>query len=313
MNSSRKDRPLTSSSLSRTLLPRLANAPLPLLILTGTLLGSMLPMARVARSAGWSPLAFAFWPALGSGLILAAAGTLAGGRARALRPFLLYSLIAGALSVAIPNTVTFLVMPDLGTSLASLMYTLPPLLTYAIAWSIGIEHYRPLRLAGIVLGLAGAALLALSRSSAAGGSPWWIGVALCAPLSLAAGNVYRKQHMPEDADSRLLAGGMLLGGALSLLPFLYAAGDLSFHNLSGWAVILVQCLFTSMGYVVYFRFQKVADAVYFSQVGYLISATGVFSGILFFDERLTNPALLAVAAIASGIAMLNRSPRETRA
>lgn len=304
---------MTSTSALRTAFQRLANAPLPLLILTGTLLGSVLPMARFAMAAGWSPLAFAFWPALGSGLLLATAGWRAGGRAQVSRAFLTYSLIAGAVSVAIPNTVTFMVMPDLGTSLTSLMYTLPPLFTYALAWGIGIERYRPLRFAGIVLGLAGAALLVLSRSAVAAGSIWWIILALCAPLSLAAGNVYRKQCMPAGVHSGLLAGGMLLGGALSLLPFLAISGGLFSPDASAWGVMLLQCLLTSVGYVVYFRFQKVADAVYFSQCGYVISATGVFSGILLFNERLTQTMVLAVVAIVTGIAMVNRQTRVARA
>jgi drug/metabolite transporter (DMT)-like permease len=284
----------------------LGNAPLPLLVLTGTLLGSMLPMSRVAAAAGWSPLAFAFWPALGSGLLLTAAGWWQSGRTRSARPLMLYSLITGALGVAIPNSVTFYVMPDLGTSLTSLMYTLAPTFTYAIAWLVGMERFRPLRLAGVAVGLAGAALLVLSRASITGGSVWWLMLALCAPLSLAMGNIYRKQHLPGAMHAGLLGGGMLLGAALTLLPALLASGGLAAPGMSAWTVMLVQCGFTSLGYVVYFRFQKVADPVYFSQIGYVISATGVCSGLFLFSERLSMMLVLAIAVIVIGVAMVSR-------
>jgi drug/metabolite transporter (DMT)-like permease len=291
----------------------LCNAPLPLLVLTGTLLGSILPMSRVAAAAGWSPLAFAFWPALGSGLLLAAAGWWNSGRTRTARPAMLYSLITGALGVAIPNSVTFFVMPDLGTGLTSLMYTLAPAFTYAIAWLLRIERFRPLRLAGVVVGLGGAALMVLSRASVTGGSVWWLALALCAPLSLAMGNVYRKQYMARAMHAGLLGGGMLLGGALSLLPALLASGAWSPPDGSDWSVMLVQCGLTSVAYIVYFRFQKVADAVYFSQVGYVISATGVCSGLLLFQERLTMLLVLAIAVIIIGVAMVSSRAREPKA
>ncbi|AEI66183.1 DMT family transporter [Corallococcus macrosporus] len=290
------------------------DAPLLLLIATGMLLGSMLPMSRVARVEGWSPLAFAFWPALGSGLALVAAAGRAGTRPATTWPVLRYSLIAGVLSVAIPNTVTFIVMQRVGTSLTSLVYTLPPLFTYTFAWGVGIERYRPLRLAGILVGLVGAALLVLSRESAGGlDASAWLALALCTPISIAAGNVYRKLHMPPGVESGLLAGGMLLGGSLALLPLQLASGGPLATRPSAWLVILAQCAFTALGYRVYFHFQRVADPVYFSQFGYVLSATGVLSGLLFFNEHLSLPTLLAIGVIVAGIALVNLRPGEARA
>lgn len=298
--------PMTSSSRAGSRLRQWGDAPLLLLIATGMLLGSMLPMSRVARAEGWSPLEFAFWPALGSGLVLAFAGSRSVTGTPEARPVLLYSLIAGVLSVAVPNSVTFIVMQSVGTSVTSLVYTLPPLFTYAFAWGLGIERYRPLRLAGIVVGLVGAAILVLGRNSAPGtGSSWWLALALCTPISIAAGNVYRKLRMPKGVPASLLAGGMLLGGALALLPLLLMNGGLPRPGLAGWSVILAQCFFTSLGYRVYFHFQKVADPVYFSQFGYVVSATGVLSGLLFFNEHLTLPMLLSIGVILAGIAMVN--------
>jgi drug/metabolite transporter (DMT)-like permease len=304
---------LNSTFTARPALRQLSNSPLLLLFVTGALLGSMMPMSRLAGASGWSPLAFAFWPALGSGLFLVMAGMQAGARVQTARPVLLYNLITGVLSVAIPNSIVFIVMPNLGTSLTALVYTLPPLFTYTFAWIIGVERYQPLRLAGIVIGLCGAAMLVLGRHAVGGGSVWWLGLALCAPICIAVGNLYRKQRMPRGVHSSLLAGGMLLGGALALLPFLVASGGLLAPGLSGWGVLVAQCFFTSLGYLVYFHFQKVADPVYFSQFGYVLSATGVISGLVFFNERLTIHTLVAVAVIMAGIGLVNLRPQEARA
>ncbi|MDB5841167.1 MAG: hypothetical protein JWQ23_3119 [Herminiimonas sp.] len=290
----------------RSVIRRGADAPLLLLVLTGALLGSMFPLSRLAIAQGWSPLAFAFWPALGSGLILTLAGLRDERPANWKRPFFLYSVIAGVFSVAIPNSVTFLVMTDLGTSLTSLMFTLPPLFTYAFAWMLGMELFRPLRLIGILVGLAGAALLVLSRYTVSAGSIGWLLLALCVPVSLAVGNVYRKLRMPQGMNSSLLAGGMLLGGALVMFPVLMAHGSLNIPAYPHWHLLLMQCVFTCLGYIVYFRFQKAADPVYFSQLGHVMSAMGVLSGLLFFNELLTPMIVAAILVIVAGIAMVNK-------
>jgi drug/metabolite transporter (DMT)-like permease len=266
----------------------------------------MFPLSRLAIALGWSPLAFAFWPALGSGLILALAGVRDARPAGWKRPFFFYSVIAGVFSVAIPNSLTYFVMTDLGTSLTALMFTLPPLFTYAFASIMGMEPFRPLRLIGILVGLAGAALLVLSRYTVSAGSIGWLLLAICVPVSLAIGNVYRKLHMPHGMNSSLLAGGMLLGGALVMFPVLMANGSLQIPAHPHWHLLLMQGLFTCLGYVVYFRFQKVADPVYFSQLGYVMSAMGVVSGLLFFNELLTPMIVAAILVIVAGIAMVNR-------
>ncbi|HZW23040.1 DMT family transporter [Noviherbaspirillum sp.] len=295
------------SSLN-TLAPRATpvhQSPLLLLVLTGFLLGATLPVARLAGNAGWSPIAFTFAAALGSGLILLLAGRR--GRRPVSAAVVKYSLVAGVLSVSVPNSLAFFVMPQLGTTMTSLAYTLPPLFTYAFGWMIGMERYRAARLAGVLLGMSGVGLLILGRPLQQGSGGIALLLALGIPLSVAAGNVYRKRHLPDGYDSKTLAGGMLLAGAAALLPLLLAEGRMPAMG-EAWLLVLLQCALTSLGYFVYFLFQKVADPVYFSQLGYVMSATGVLSGVALFGERLTPWMPVAVAVIALGVMLVNRRP-----
>ncbi|HYD63558.1 MAG TPA: DMT family transporter [Noviherbaspirillum sp.] len=284
-------------------------SPLMLLVLTGILLGATLPVARLAGQAGWSPIAFTFWAALGSGLILLIAGRPA--RQRVSASVVKYSFVAGILSVAMPNSLAFVVMPELGTTMTSLAYTLPPLFTYAFGWMAGMEHYRATRLAGVLLGMAGVGLLVLGKPVQQASAGTGLLLALGIPLSIAAGNVYRKRYLPEGYEAQTLAGGMLLAGAAALLPLLVAAAPSPSAG-TPWLILLLQCVFTSLGYFVYFRFQKVADPVYFSQLGYVMSATGVVCGVILFGERLTPWMPVAVAVIAAGVMLVNRRPSQPR-
>jgi drug/metabolite transporter (DMT)-like permease len=286
----------------------LTNSPLFLLCLTGALLGGTLPMSRVAFDLGWSPVAFVFWSSLGAGLLLLATEARGIVRLRLSPPILLYCLLCGILTVAIPNSVMFIAISKLGTTLTALLYTLPALFTYLFAWMLGMERFHPVRLTGIVIGLAGAATLAYRGGPGgdAGSTSYWLALAMCIPLSLAAGNIYRKLRFPAGVSTKVLAGGMLLGGAAALLPILLLDARFLPTSLAASLVALVQCILVSLGFVVYFRFQRVADPVYFSQLGYVMAATGVLAGIVFFKEQPTVALGIGVVLIVFGVVLVNR-------
>src|SRR5690606_9508937 len=100
------------------------------------------------------------------------------------------------------------------------------------------------------IGLCGAALLVLGRSSIDHGISGWLLLAMCVPLSLAVGNIYRKFYMPAEINSSLLAGGMLVGSAVIMLPLIFT-GEIQLLSWPQWHVIVAQCLFTTLGYIVY--------------------------------------------------------------
>lgn len=286
--------------------PLLASPPF-LLLATGSLLGASLPLARAGAEVGWRPVSFVFATAITAGLLL----LILHARHLVRRPGLLtYSLICGVLSIAVPNTLTFAVMPHLGTGFAAMLYTLPPLLTYLFAGVCRVERFHALRLVGILVGLGGAVLLALTRGAAADVAGIWLLLALGVPVSIAAGNVYRKLRLPEGVNAGVLAGGMLLGGAASLAPLVFGTSPFWPGTTEAGLLALGQCLLTSLTFVVYFRFQRVADPVYFSQMGYVISAVGIFAGILLFDERLSLGLAAGMGLIALGITLVNRAPHK---
>lgn len=284
----------------------LNSSPLFLLVLTGVLLGSTLPVARIGFNLGWSSVAFVFWTSLGAGLVLLAIHARKATAPRLSLKLATYCLVSGLLTVAIPNSITFMTMPRLGTSLTSMLYTLPSIFTYLLAWKIGMERPHPLRLSGILIGLVGALVLALAGKGGLDEVSYWLAIALCTPLSLAAGNIYRKVRVPDGVGTGFLAGGMLLGGAASLLPAVIV--DATYWSAMDGAGLaaLVQCALIALSFVVYFRFQHVADPVYFSQLGYVMAATGVLSGVIFFRERPTAALGFGAALIVIGIILVNR-------
>lgn len=279
-----------------------------LLLSTGGLLGAIFPVTKAAQSAGVAPLPWAFSMLAGAGLILAlmawAKGTPVpvGGR------YLRYFAASGFLSAALPNVVLFFVLPRLGAGLASVVYTLPPILTLLMALAVRIERPDRWRVAGIGLGFAGALMIVGPRGSLP--SPelaGWMALAFVMPVSVAAGNIYRTMAWPPGAKPAALAAGTTLGGAVWVMLALVATGAVAELPTLVLApgLAALQIAVTAFTYVLYFRLQVVAGPVYLSQIGYVMTAVGLGAGTLLFGERYSFWVWSGAGVIVAGVLLVS--------
>lgn len=258
-----------------------------LLLGVGVLIALMLPLSRAAMNTGMTPLAYAFWQALGGGVILAAWLR----RHPSLRvdgKLFSYFGISGLTAIAIPNAVAFAVVSNIGAGLTATLYALPSLATYAMAVTLGMESLKTRKAIGLSLGVAGCVWI-LSPNPA-GISPEalpWLLLGLLVPISLAIGNIYRTSHWPTGAMPEQLAVGMLFGGAVLLFVVVVTAGDirtLVVESAGLWAMLLLQSILTAIGYWGFFHLQRQTTPTFLSQLGFVITPVGMFFGIAFFDE-----------------------------
>ncbi|MFE8071445.1 EamA family transporter [Marinobacteraceae bacterium S3BR75-40.1] len=290
-------------------MPRLFRSTPWLLVQTGILLGSMLATVNWAGKAGWGALLFTAAPLLLSGSVLAALGTIQEG-AQSVR-FWCYSALSGALGIAFPNLIVFLTLQKDSVITASVFYLLAPVFTQGLSWLFGHERPSLSRVVGISLGLLGALILVLGPAWEAGRLeeqhvPW---MGLFIPLSLSLGNIYRKRFMPGGMGEPMLAGGMLLASGLGLVPVmaLWPSWSEGAMAAGGWEPLVLQVAVMVFGFASYFRFLRVVDPVYFSQLGYVVTLTGGIAGILVFGDQLGGHHLISVALVVAGIWLVNRA------
>lgn len=281
-----------------------------LLLAVGGLLGLIGNVAKLAAASGWPPVALLLWSLLGAGGLLCLLA-LARGEAPSLRrPYLRYYLISGLVSISIPNALLFSAIPHVGASFASLCLAFPPLLTYVLALALRMEGLQRLRLLGILIGLAGSLILALGKLGSGDSPPLWVLATLVMPVFLAIGNVYRSRHWPEGARPLQLAPGMLLAGALLLLPLGLFGVELhpAWEQAAGaWWLAAEVALFASM-YALYFVLQKVAGAVYLSQIGSVTAITGAAVAIFLLGEQGSASMLLAALCTTVGVTLVALRP-----
>ncbi|WP_027909601.1 DMT family transporter [Pseudomonas sp. URMO17WK12:I4] len=279
---------------------------LALLFTIGALMGLTSILVKLAGSAGWQPMAYLLWGLLGGGLLLLLFAWGRGERPGMSLPQQRYYLASGLLSIAVPNGLLFTSISHVGAGFASMCLAFPPLFTYLMALSLRMEALSRIRLLGICIGLSGSLLLALGKLHGGDSPALWVAAALCVPVFLALGNIYRARYWPSGATPLSLAPGMLLGGAVLLgLTALFGV-DFSPNLSSPLAVglMLVQMLLFAAVYALFFILQKLAGTVFLSQIGSVAAITGAAMAIGLLGEQGSLSLALAALCIVVGVLLV---------
>lgn len=278
---------------------------------TGIILGLMLATVNWARTIGWGSLAFTLAPPLVAGAVMTVWVWWRGEGDWSAR-FWGYSAVSGALGMVVPNWLVFLTMAQDGVITAAVFYLLSPLFTQALTWLLGLDRLATLRLFGLIVGAVGAGILVFAPLLGSRGDAQIPYLGLLIPLSLAAGNIYRKRYMPRTLAPAPLAGGMLLASGLLFVPLYLLAAGLGWPGtaLGGLQPLALQVVIMTLGFTSYFQFLRRVDPVYFSQLGYLVTLTGGLAGVLFFGERPGWHHLVSLVLVTAGVLLVSRQQRK---
>lgn len=281
--------------------------PFTCLLVGGALIGISTNLAKYANEIGVTPLAFLFWSITGAAIILLAVAVIK----KELPPLTArsfeYYFVAALVSVAGSNLLLFSAIPHVGASFVALIVSLPPLLTYLGALMLRMERFNIIRALGVAAALTGAGVLAVRKFSAPDASIVWILLALCGPVLLAIGNIYRTLRWPDQASPNALAPGMLIAAAL-LLFMCSALPDFSVHvSLIGWlplGVIVVQAGLFAGQFLLLFVLQKTGGPVLLSLLGSVGAVVGVPVAIFLQGENPPAGLFLGASLIALGVALV---------
>lgn len=288
-----------------------------MLLVLGTNWGLGFTLGKLGVTGGLHPLGYAFWQTAGGGLVL----VLIALWRRQLPPMhwvhVRYYLICGVTNIAMPNFVALTAAQHIPVGIIVLLISLGPLITYAVAQLVGIERFSTRRVAGVVIGLIGAAMILVPKSSLPSPDDYlWVMVAMIVPLCYGISNVYLGVARPPDVPSLALGGAMQLGAAVTFLPLALLAGQMhvpfppqtpaEIANVSHIAV-------SSIGALIFFELMRLRGPVIASQVGYVVCLSGVFWGKLFFGEQHSVWIWLAMGTIFLGLALVTWPPRKVAA
>lgn len=281
--------------------------PLSCLLVGGGLTGISTNLAKYAGEVGLTPLAFLFWSITGAAIVLLVLSLLRHQPPPLSARSFEYYFVAALVSVAGSNLLFFSAVPHVGAGFVALIISLPPLLTYLGALVMRMEQFMLMRACGVVAALMGAGVLAIHKFAAPDASVFWILIALCGPVLLAIGNIYRTLRWPDNASPGALAPGMLMASALllgmmSMLPNFSVTVPLG--ELLPLSLILLQtCLFAGQ-FLLLFLLQKTGGPVLLSLLGSVGAIVGVPVAVFLQGESPPEGLILGASLIALGIALV---------
>lgn len=277
-------------------------SPLLLLLGTGTMLGLNFPIGKLVLAHGVNSALWAAMISLGAGLAMLVIANLLTRNNSNIAPSLKYSLSSGFLSYVMPNFLTFLVIPKIGSGLAAVMFALSPVATAIISTILRVRPPNRWGITGVAFGLLGALVIVFGRNSnvEASGSIWIL-LALLVPVFLGLGNVYRTSAWPAGASPHLLAAYT----NLAAVPFLIAIAIFSGFDLHPflqipWLAVL-QILVSTTMFSMFFRLQQIGGPTYLSQIGYVAAAVGLLIGVTYLGETYPILVWLGAGIVALGV------------
>ena len=227
---------------------------------------------------------------------------------------LILFIILALIGTAIPSVCFYYAASKIPAGVLAITVTLVPILTYAFATVLKLEKLVAKRILGILLGALAILFLVVPETSLPDRSAViWILVACISSICYAAENiVLALRNLGGIGPIRMacgmsLIGALLLGivGILTKNIFIIA---IPFDDLS-WT-ILALAVINVTAYTLFIFTISQSGPLFASQVGYLVTLSGIFWGILLFGE--SNSIWVWVSLVTMLVGLTFVSPREKK-
>lgn len=218
-------------------------------------------------------------------------------------------LCLALLNNVIPFSLIFTGQTKIGAGLASVLYATTPLWTMLAANLLTAdEKLSAAKLAGIGLGIAGAAVMIGPGLLSDLGGPTWAKLAVIgAAISYALAVVYAKRF--KDIKPSVVATGQLTASTILMVPIVflfYGPQDIVSSSLSIWMAVGVLAVFTTaFAFILYFNIIASAGATNASLVTLLVPASAIMLGTAFLGERLEPYEFAGLALIVSSLLVVD--------
>jgi drug/metabolite transporter (DMT)-like permease len=279
------------------------------LIACGLAWGSTQTLGKLAVSTGYRHFGLLFWQfAIGAGL-LGLILTLRRGWPPLTRATLGFALLIALIGSIIPGTTFYLSVARLPAGIMSILISTVPMLAFPIALALGMDRFSALRVAGLLCGLAGVALIAGPGATALppGISPLWLAVAMIGPLFYAIEGNYVARFGTQGMDGLQAMALASTVGAVLTLPLALGSGQwinpLVPWGAAEWAM-LASSIVHALAYATYVWLAANAGAVFASQTSYIVTGTGVFWAMAVLGETLSPFAWGALILMLAGLALV---------
>ena len=282
------------------------------LLVMGTAWGLSFSLGKIAVENGAKPFGVAQFQAMFAGIVLLFISVIRRKSIKHMKDKLGFIFCVAMLGAAIPSVLFYYAAPHVPAGVLSITVALIPLMTYGFSIPLKLETFSVVRVAGLVFGVIAICLIALPENSLPDSAALpWILIACISALCYAVENIILGFKSALTVGPMRLAMGMNLMAALALLPITILTDSFfspSFPPQNVDYAVIGLGLITVVAYTMFVLSVALFGSVFSSQVGYIVTLTGVFWGMFIFGE---NPSLwiwLSLFAMIIGLALV--TPRK---
>lgn len=209
----------------------------------------------------------------------------------------------------VPFTLMFAGQTELGAGAASILNATTPFWTMILANVTTDDDKLSMRkVVGVVLGIAGTAVMIGPGVLADMGAPAWAKFALLGTaLSYAGAAIFARRF--RALPPQVIATGQLTASTIIMIPivlFWHGTQDMFVASAGVWGAVLgLAILATSFGYILYFALIRSAGATNTSLVTLLVPVSAIMLGVTFLGERLETFEFLGMFLIAGGLLVID--------
>lgn len=280
------------------------------LVGVGIAWGLATPLAKYATSTEHHPTVAAFWNIVVAALLVTVVGAIQRPNGRTLLSAVGFFFACGLLGRALPVTLVYVVSDRLAVGLIVLLLSTTPLLTLVLAASLGADRLDTRKTLGLGLGLLGIAIVMLGSANVSGIDDLALAsVPLLVALAYALEATLIRVRKPPALDTLAIVLGTTWAALVLLLPISLMHDAFSILRDPGLveAAIAAGAVLHLCGYCGFVWLIGQAGPVFTSQVGYIVTATGIVTGILMFDEHHGPAIWVAMALMTSGLFLVRPS------
>lgn len=220
--------------------------------------------------------------------------------------------LSGLLGIFIPAFLFATAQTRLESGVTGILNSLTPLFTLAIGVLFFSQVFRNKSIVGILIGLAGTAILIMARSGGQIGSlNYYSFLIILACVCYGVNLNFIKFRIRDLSSITITSVALLLIGPLALvylLGFTEFSTRLSDHP-GAWKalgfLVLLGIMSTSVATIIFNRLIKISTPLFASSATYLIPVVAVMWGLL-DGETLVFGHFLGMMAIITGVYMANR-------
>ena len=275
------------------------------LVAMGAGWGSTQVLSKIVVSEGYRHLGVVFWQLVLSGGILGAISLIRGKGLPVERRHLGLYLIIALVGTVLPNSASYEAARHLPAGILSLVLATVPMFAFPIALAWGIDRFSLARLAGLLIGLVGVALIALPEASLPDPAMvLFLPLALLGPFFYGIEGNYVARYGTEGLDPVQVLFGASVIGACIAGPVAVATGSWV-SPFPPWGApdyaLMITSVIHAMVYSTYVWLVGRAGAVFASQVSYLVTGFGIVWAILLLGESYSGFVWGALALMFLGL------------